>query len=136
MNKEDISSAAWEFLQNASGGREALRGYEQANFQTFFDDIGALGEEGARNVLLVMMGHMNKVPPKEYKTIFDKGWRFPLDFDPSEPNKYGYDEEGFPLSGTLAASPNGLNSVSIFDVSRQLESEQLYRDFFGKVLDK
>ena len=120
----------------ANGGRENLREYNQRNFELFFNDIGSLGEKGARNVLLAMLGYIDKIDPKEYLEINQKGWAFPIDFAIDNPNAYGYSEDGQPLTGHFAVSPNSLNSVSIFDISQQLNSQDLYKNFFGKLFNK
>lgn len=135
MGKEGGSSqAVWEFLSAVNGDRELVREYQDASTQTFFDDLGQLSQEQARNVLLVMSGRMEEVPPRDYMDLHDKGWVFIEDYDLDNPDKYGRKEDGWPRTGSLVASPNYLMSVSLFDVARFMQSRELYHDFFKNVL--
>lgn len=134
MSEDDPSKEVWEFLSTARGDRELVRKFQSRSVDSFFGDLQQLEPDEAKNVLLVMSGRMNEVPPAKYQEIHGKGWVFIPDYDLDHPDKYGVDENGMALTGCLVESPNFLMSVSLSQVAQFVNSQELYADFFRNVL--
>jgi hypothetical protein len=135
---EEISNAAWEFILTASGDKRLAEGYQDRSFDCFFNDLKQLSKKDARYVLLAMAGRDEEVPADDYNKLRRNGWYFQSDWSEgiNQTAKYGYDEKGRMITGSLVDSPNHLFSVSIFDVAKFINSQELYKDFFGRLFKK
>ena len=136
MSHEDVIKAM-SMAMLPEDDRELVQQYINRSFDNFFHDLQQVGKKNAENILLVMNGYDEYVDFRDYKSLQDKGWVFiPDDHDLDHPNKYGFDANGRPRMGCRVESPNYLFSVTIFDVKRFINSQELYSEFFSHLFRK
>lgn len=133
----DDAMEAMSLAMLPSADREIAQQYRSDSFDAFFNDLRQMSPKEAENILLVMSGYDEYVQYKDHKALQDKGWVFVPDMhDLDNLDKYGYDANGNPRMGCKVESPNHLFSVSVADIKRFLNSQDLYSEFFAKLFKK
>lgn len=113
--------------------KQAIEIDHDDNLALWLNDLKALNINEVTAVIQTMCGFSATIPPKDYMSVYEKGWRFPDDFDLNNPDEYGWDVEGNPLMGHRAHSPHGLSSVSIKSVIVEIRQSELLKDLFKKL---